>query len=1079
MRSHVLWISLAACLALGCGGDEASVDGGGLQRPDGSPVWPDGCLPASCDADRVAPSIPTGPTAAYEEGAVQVRWEPSTDAVGVAGYVVFRDGAELATVAEPSYRDTEALVPSSTHVYWITAFDEAGNASHRSDGAAVAIPAAEAGLDDGVDDDGDGWLETSFGFRIRAAHPRVICTPEHLSEVLARMHGPEARDPWRRWFELIRSEADAGADVGSLARALLYRATGEEAYLASIIERLSDRVPSRDELYALDLVYDDVPEAVLRALQARIAGERDVFHYASARDAERGEASWGYHSSPGVAYALAYAGVMALSAVELDDAAPADRFDTLGYLRAVHEELSPEGQLWRLENRIAGDPTFNQDALPGEPGGMYDNLGYDGSEESRSIYMLHGWHTLTGQARYRGALHDEHRARFWHAMRSPSSEVVHEGDGYCRHAGGRSGTVVEIWNTRSSRDQPPAPAAALAAWLYRDPLMQDFVVNGQDLEKCSAPHGSLAWWLLFRDESLDVRTPDTLPDAHYFSGPGIVTSRAGWTPNVTYAVFAAGDGISRRYEDAGSFILHRHGPVVVHAGARIRFEPDNDRHHWFHIRSASKNTLRVYDPAEVFDDDGRRNPPWMLVPSDNLGGQLFETHYAREDLTYPISSGGVRGRSADPDAPLDVVDVANVLRYEAALDAYVYALADASPAYGPKVERFERAFVHARPDVLLLFDRLRTADTSFQRVWTAHTVARPVSSAVVERGFGVVDYGAEEVLTLEDGEDGGRVHVLAPAERELRVRGGETVLHTAPLRSGEDWTEPVAVEAPRWFEILAAGTDVEGTLTIVGEDASGATVEEEVELGEVVRAYERGTPTQVRAGEVQVDGAGWEPGQWAGYMLELQGGRRALIVDNDADTLLADVSGGSSWYYEIGRALGNTRTRFARVTGVRSTSLDLEVLELVVPHHFDTPDALGRVHSFSPHTDGRHDAFYGNPALGRYTIELEAVGSAPDTNFFVAFALSDPGTEPPSVEGRRGDGLHAAVVDRAVAYVFIDAREADAGRVALPTGVTTAHVFGLRPGAHYEVSLTSELSIRPSEGGAWCASPQGTLTLRR
>src|SRR5690606_7059073 len=191
-------------------------------------------------------------------------WEPSTDAVGVAGYVVFRDGAELATVAEPSYRDTEALVPSSTHVYWITAFDEAGNASHRSDEAAVAIPTAEAGLDDGVDDDGDGWLETSFGVRIRAAHPRAICTPEHLSEALARMHGPEARDPWCRWFEWIRSEADAGAGVGWLARALLYRATGEEAHLASIIERLSDRVPSRDELYARDLVYADVPEAVLR-----------------------------------------------------------------------------------------------------------------------------------------------------------------------------------------------------------------------------------------------------------------------------------------------------------------------------------------------------------------------------------------------------------------------------------------------------------------------------------------------------------------------------------------------------------------------------------------------------------------------------------------------------------------------------------------------------------------------------------------------------------------------------------------------------------------------------------------------
>ena len=46
-----------------------------------------------------------------------------------------------------------------------------------------------------------------------------------------------------------------------------------------------------------------------------------------------------------------------------------------------------------------------------------------------------------------------------------------------------------------------------------------------------------------------------------------------------FAVFVAGEGISRRYEDANSFLLHRKTNMVPHAGARIRFNADNDKHH--------------------------------------------------------------------------------------------------------------------------------------------------------------------------------------------------------------------------------------------------------------------------------------------------------------------------------------------------------------------------------------------------------------------------------------------------------------------------------------------------------------------
>ena len=1085
-RALIAWIASASLLA--CAEPEPALLPDGATSPDGAALQPDGAVrppdaahpEVSCDADRLPPSVPTGLTARVEGDAIELAWEPSTDAVGVAGYRVHRDGVPVATTTAPAHRDTDGLVAGSAHAYWITAFDAAGGESQRSGGASAALPPLEARLDDGVDDDGDGWLETSAGFRLRAAHPRVACDPEHLATVLARMHGPEARDPWHRWFELVRSEADAGSDVGPLALALLYRATSERRYLDRIVERLGLSVPSVTDMYALDLVFDDVPREALRALQARVAGDANVFHYGSVRAATEGRARWGYHSAHSVAPALAYAAVLAFTEIELDPSAPADRFDTFGYLRAVHGELLPEGHFWQTESHIAGDPTHLGDALAGTYGGMYDNLAYDSSEESASVYVLHAWHSLTGQARHRGALHDEHRARFWHSLRLPSTERTHMSDAYCARAGARHGNGVVVWNTRTSVDQPPAEAAALAAWLYQDGLMQDFVVNGRDLERCSAPHRGLAYWLLYYDDALEPTPPSALPDATYFAGPGIVTSRTGWEPGVTFALFAAGDGISRRYEDGGSFLLHRRGPVAVHAGGRIRFEPANDRHHWFHVRSASKNTLRIYDPGEVFDERGALSEGWPLVPSDNLGGQMFETMYARTDLTWPISSGGVSGRRGRPGAPLDEqVDIANVLAFEHRPSVYAYALADVTPAYSAKVERLERSFVHVRPDVLLIFDRLRTADPSFRRVWTAHTVPQPISTEVVERGFGVVDHGAVGALTLEGGEDAGRLFVLAPEARALRVRGGETVLRSAPLRSTAPWSEPSELAEARWFDILAAGSDVAGTITIEGVDSEGATVREDVTLASARRTFASGAPSSVSAGSVVVEGAGWRPDQWVGHMVELSNGRFAPISGNDEQTLFAPVSAGASWFYRIQRVLANTRTPMTRVTGVSTGDVDLDSLALVVPHHFDTPDAIGRVHSFSPHTDGRADAYFGDPQLGRYTIELESLDESRDAFFFVAFSLADAGREPASVEGRRGEGAHAAVIDDA-AYVMVDSRLDDGARVSLPAHVRRAHVFGLAPGGRYVAQLDDEvLVIAPGEPATGCASAAGTLTASR
>ncbi|MEZ5138498.1 MAG: hypothetical protein R2711_06945 [Acidimicrobiales bacterium] len=94
--------------------------------------------------DTSAPSAPSA-TATAGAGLVDLSWTASTDDVGLAGYVVARDGAPVAVVGPTAttFVDGEAD-PAVAHAYVVTAFDASGNAA--SSAAATATPTADPNL---------------------------------------------------------------------------------------------------------------------------------------------------------------------------------------------------------------------------------------------------------------------------------------------------------------------------------------------------------------------------------------------------------------------------------------------------------------------------------------------------------------------------------------------------------------------------------------------------------------------------------------------------------------------------------------------------------------------------------------------------------------------------------------------------------------------------------------------------------------------------------------------------------------------------------------------------------------------
>ncbi len=92
--------------------------------------------------DITPPTIPQKLTAtgSITVPAIDLMWRASTDDRGVAGYNIYKDGKKIATANRLSYTDTD-VVFGETHIYAVTAFDEAPNESEKSDPAtAMSAP---------------------------------------------------------------------------------------------------------------------------------------------------------------------------------------------------------------------------------------------------------------------------------------------------------------------------------------------------------------------------------------------------------------------------------------------------------------------------------------------------------------------------------------------------------------------------------------------------------------------------------------------------------------------------------------------------------------------------------------------------------------------------------------------------------------------------------------------------------------------------------------------------------------------------------------------------------------------------
>ncbi len=171
--------------------------------------------------DETPPSVPQGLSASIVGGSqVRLEWQPSTDAVGVAGYEVLRSGQLLASTSGTELVDAGVAI-GGNYSYTVRAFDQAGNRSAQSEAVAVALlqesPVLDLELSGSIPDPRPGDRVTitvayaNHG-ESDASNVAISCPlPDHTSYVEGSASGGGVYDPDSRLVRWQVASVPAGA----------------------------------------------------------------------------------------------------------------------------------------------------------------------------------------------------------------------------------------------------------------------------------------------------------------------------------------------------------------------------------------------------------------------------------------------------------------------------------------------------------------------------------------------------------------------------------------------------------------------------------------------------------------------------------------------------------------------------------------------------------------------------------------------------------------------------------------------------------------------------------------------------
>ncbi len=274
------------------------------------------------------------------------------------------------------------------------------------------------------------------------------------------------------------------------------------------------------------------------------------------------------------------------------------------------------------------------------------------------------------------------------------------------------------------------------------------------------------------DLALAPATFDDLPTAAIFGRDtvGYVALRSDWADDAALIFYSAGDWFTgHQHMDQGHFEIWRNGPLALDSG--VYADWGTAHRESYYIRTVAHNSLLVRQPGETFAYS-------YSAGNSNDGGQRVQTYTG---CAQCIQSLAEYQSNLGAGKHYEAGDITAFFH----TDNYDYVASDITPAYNsttytygsntPKVSIVQRELVYLRPNVLFVFDRVRSTDAAYEKAWLLHSSNKPqtTSETVVQ---GSADNGiltsSDDVFRVDAGTGRLFVQTLLPANQTLRKIGG-------------------------------------------------------------------------------------------------------------------------------------------------------------------------------------------------------------------------------------------------------------------------------------------------------------------
>lgn len=224
--------------------------------------------------------------------------------------------------------------------------------------------------------------------------------------------------------------------------------------------------------------------------------------------------------------------------------------------------------------------------------------------------------------------------------------------------------------------------------------------------------------VLWRRIELQPESVGTLPYSRYFGSPfGWMVARTGWNNDAVIAEMKINEFnfVNHQHLDAGAFQIYYKGALAVdsglYSGSSGKYgSPHCMNYYW---RTIAHNSLLVYDPSEDFGRRGYGNDGGQRLPNRRSEARNLDVLLTPEN-GYRTGKVLAHGFGPDPHTP-----------------DYTFLQGDLTAAYSKKVREVTRTvvFLNLRntklPAALVVFDRVVSADPTFQKVWLLHTLEEP------------------------------------------------------------------------------------------------------------------------------------------------------------------------------------------------------------------------------------------------------------------------------------------------------------------------------------------------------------------